>query len=489
LVDTSYHAVINHSNAVVAKMVAQAKNLRIAWLRYDNTDEDLMRSYCENSIFLSFKKFAFSKRLLFLSQAIYYYMTCVFFAYRIRSFKYKGIPYDDFIYDSYLAHFSMATLHRFDIRMIKAFYILILKDEQSRALLTNNNIKAVLVAHYIGTDSGPLSRVAMQKNIPLYWKGGGRGAVNLSVYTDLKDRYDYPRRPSLNEVNLLATQHKKRMEDDFQRLISQQFSSCYTVFSVGYNNKVSSDITRARFLKEMKLEDKPLIFIFLHAFNDYPMSHFNSMLFKDYYDWFIQTHRYALKDRTKNWIFKDHPSSKMYPTKDLNLSNVFKNSPAHIKFLPHDSPINASAVLNIADLIVTCVGTAGIEMPALAGIPTLVAGKTFYDRLGFTLDPCSKEEYFQILKDFSPARISGEKQMLAKCCFLYLAEYVSIPFAAGPMISYEEYFGNQDKLLRAYLEKIIDGYKEKSTLIYEQFNWCTEEIKRDGFRRLVRFPG
>ena len=53
LVETSNHPVIGHSNEVAAKMIAHAKNLRIAWLKNENIDEELMRSYSENSIFIN----------------------------------------------------------------------------------------------------------------------------------------------------------------------------------------------------------------------------------------------------------------------------------------------------------------------------------------------------------------------------------------------------------------------------------------------------
>ncbi|MEK7226271.1 MAG: hypothetical protein AAB221_11365, partial [Bacteroidota bacterium] len=46
---------------------------------------------------------------------------------RIHSFKYKGIPYGDFIYDGYLVRYSMATLHRFDTRIARAFFTLLMQ--------------------------------------------------------------------------------------------------------------------------------------------------------------------------------------------------------------------------------------------------------------------------------------------------------------------------------------------------------------------------
>ena len=122
LVETSSHPVINHANAVVAKMVACAKHLRIAWLKDEFVDEGTMRSYSANSIFLEYSKINFFIKSWFLISSIFYYLFHVIIANRLLSFRYKNIIYGDFVYDGYLSTCSMATLHRFDFRIIKIFY-------------------------------------------------------------------------------------------------------------------------------------------------------------------------------------------------------------------------------------------------------------------------------------------------------------------------------------------------------------------------------
>ncbi|GAF82187.1 unnamed protein product, partial [marine sediment metagenome] len=95
LVETSDHPVINHSNAVVGKMIACARNLRIAWMKYKYTNEALMCSYSPNSIFIKFSKTSPFLKFWFLLSAILYYFSYVLVINRLCSFKYKGIPYGD----------------------------------------------------------------------------------------------------------------------------------------------------------------------------------------------------------------------------------------------------------------------------------------------------------------------------------------------------------------------------------------------------------
>jgi len=488
LVEVSDHPVINHANAVVAKMVACAKHLRIAWLKDKFVDEDTMRSYSANSIFLKYPKINFFIKFRLLVSSIFYYLLYVLIINRLLSFRYKGIPYGDFVYDGYLSACSMATLHRFDFRIIKIFYITLLHDWKARRILSKNPIKAVLVSHYIGLATGPLSRVAMQANIPVYWKGGGHEVINLSVFHSLSQIYDYPLKPSKETIDLLASMQREAIEADLKEFIDNVDNPFYGAFSVAYDNIIFNDVTREYFLKTMNLDNKPIIFVMLHAFNDQPHSHFKKMLFGDYYDWFIKTLRFAKKDMSKNWIFKEHPANKFYKTKDLDLNKMMKSLPDHIRFVSQDSDVKASTVLNVADMIITCLGTAGVEMPALKGIPAIVAGNTFYDELGFTIEPKSKKKYFKILKEMKPEVLLPEQQQRAVCCYVYLKKYCMMPFAAGPAITFKEASTNLDELKISHPGRIIETYEINKDIIYRQFNEYVSEISKDNFRFLIRLP-
>lgn len=484
LVETSCNPAINHSNAVMGKTIARARNLRIAWLGIDFKDEELFRSYSPNSIFTGFKKFTLLIRLRLFCIAIFYYLRYVLLFDRIRTFTYKGVPYGDFVYDSYLSMFSMATFHRLDARIIIVFYLLLFRDRQARLILTRYNIKVVLISNYIGLLGGPLFRVAVQKKLNTYIKTGGHQVVTLALYKDLTQIYDYPLRPTLNELRALLDSSPDFLEKEFSEFIDEATAGFYGAFFVAYNNVIKSDITRESFLQTMSLEDKPLIFVMLHAFNDYPLSHFKNMLFKDYHDWFLQTYHFALKDKTKNWIFKEHPANDSYPTKDLNLGKIFKRLPSHIRFISYKSKIRASAVLNVADLIVTCLGTAGVEMPALKGMPSLIGGDTFFDGFGFTIDPKSREAYFDALRNFSKKELGSKERLLARCCYLYVKKYTSVPFAAGPVLTYEE--SKQPDFVKAiYPARILDSYKKNADMIYGQFVNYASEIQKKDFKRLL----
>ena len=488
LVETSTHPVINHSNAVVAKIVAKAKNLQIAWLINPNTDIKLLKSYSPNSVFINIPKIKPEVQFYLLILSLFYFFQHVLLTNKLLSFSYKNVRYGDFVYDGYLAGNKMATLHRFDPRMVLTFFQLLLNDTKARFILSQYSVKAVLISHYIGLETGPLTRVVLQAKIPVYWKGGGHEIINLSVFKNLNQIYNYPKKPSLKIIKRLITKHQAKIEAEFDKLIKDlQKSDNFNPLSVAYKNKVFNTVNRKDFLKKMKLNDKPIIFIMLHAFNDHPHSHFKKMLFKDYYDWFIQTLKFAQQDSSKNWIFKEHPASDLYPTKDLDLKKMMKNLPQHVKFVSRKNYVNAATVLNVADLIVTCLGTAGVEMPALKGIPVIIAGESSYSGLDFTLEPHSKKQYFEILRRSVPKPLSSQKQLKAKCCYLYSNKYCVMPFAAGPSTTFEENT-NPHKLKNSYFDRILAVYKNKSKIIYRQFQEYVRTIRKNDFQSLNRIP-
>ena len=123
------------------------------------------------------------------------------------------------------------------------------------------------------------------------------------------------------------------------------------------------------------------------------------MIFQDYYHWFTNTLRIAQTVKSVNWVFKEHPYAWFYPTKDLCLMSMFARlRSSHVRFLDAQADFNACSLRYIADTIVTCVGTAGLEYSAL-GIPCVLGGESTYSGFGFTIEPENREEYEACLRN------------------------------------------------------------------------------------------
>lgn len=487
LVETNSNPVINHSNAIVGKIVAESKNLRVSWLLNPSINKDLLASYDRNSIFIEQTSITFIEKLWLLFQSIYFYLFFTIFLNKTLYFTYKNINYGDFIYDNYLSMFSQATLHRFDTRLIKTYFQLLIKDNESRKLLNNHSIKAVLISHFIGFGTGVLTRVALSQNIPAYWKGGGHNVINLAVFVSLSDIYNFPKRPTSEKIDLLTNNKKNLVKKDFEKYKQKLDIPHYGVFAAIQDYSQKKTLSKKGFIKKYKLENKPIVFVMQHVFNDHPHSHFKSMLFNDYYDWFNQTLEFAKTDSSKNWVFKEHPANKYYPTKDIDLKKHFENVPSNILFLDCDTKITGSAVLELADLVVTCLGTAGLEMPAFKGIPSLLGGDSAYSDFGFTIDPKTKKEYFNALSQTNFPKLSQEQQLKAQACYMYFTKYCMLPFSAGPEVTFEE-SKHPHTLRDTYYAKVLHGYKTHKQAILNEFDEYVKEISKPKFAKLERLP-
>ncbi len=184
--------------------------------------------------------------------------------------------------------------------------------------------------------------------------------------------------------------------------------------------------------------DTKFVFVMMHAFNDHPHSHSRTMIFKDYFEWVEKTLEYAKTRPELTWIFKEHPSAKYYPTKDLSLADYFANCGSNIVFLDTDAQFGATSLTYIADVVVTVAGTAGVEYAAESGIPSILAGTTMYSGFGFTIEPQTKSEYFQVLKKIDQiSRLTPAQQNTVRKIFIYEWRYGDMPFSWCPHLPYK----------------------------------------------------
>jgi hypothetical protein len=128
-------------------------------------------------------------------------------------------------------------------------------------------------------------------------------------------------------------------------------------------------------------------------------------LFGSYERWLVETVRAAARNPAVDWVVKIHPANLIkdareglggMPADERCIRAALGTLPLHVKLVPADSPISTHSLYSVADYAVTVRGTVGIEA-ATFGIPVLTAGTGRYDRLGFTVDHASSEQYLERL--------------------------------------------------------------------------------------------
>lgn len=218
---------------------------------------------------------------------------------------------------------------------------------------------------------------------------------------------------------------------------------------------------------------KKTAIIFPHIFWDATFF-WGEDLFKDYHDWFVNVLKVAAKNKNLNWIIKIHPANTVKAKRDnyrgehVELMAVYETLgqlPKHIKVIPPESDINTFSLFEIMDYCLTVRGTIGIEASAF-GINTLTAGTGRYDRLGFSHDFNSKEDYLkciQSLEDIPP--MTKEAIELAR------------RYAYGIFI-----------LRSIRLDVIEHGYQkdEKATMKFQPLFKSREEFEKSSFVQELR---
>lgn len=143
--------------------------------------------------------------------------------------------------------------------------------------------------------------------------------------------------------------------------------------------------------------DRPTYIAFAHTFTDQPL--YDESLFADHSDWLESTLKHASGTRSYNLLVKIHPLNNHYDKSGMadRLEAAFRAF-SNIRFTRGPLKPEAAAALCIAAITVR--GTPGIEMASL-GVPVVLAGKAPYGDVGFTVNPATKKEYFDILETSS----------------------------------------------------------------------------------------
>jgi len=173
--------------------------------------------------------------------------------------------------------------------------------------------------------------------------------------------------------------------------------------------------------------DKKTAVIFSHVAWDAAFF-YGTCLFADFEDWLFQTVRFVSEECPHmNWVVKVHPFNvfklqreSVKETSEMRLLTPLMPLPEHVKIMHADTEINTRSLYSIVDYVLTVNGTVGMEFPCY-GIPAIVAGTGRYNGRGFTIDPSSREEYFELLRSLQIIpKLNNESQQLARKHYLAL---------------------------------------------------------------------
>jgi hypothetical protein len=163
---------------------------------------------------------------------------------------------------------------------------------------------------------------------------------------------------------------------------------------------------------------------------------YGTCLFNDFEDWLFQTVQFVAQHCPHiNWVVKVHPFNvfklqfeTVTETSEMRLLAPLMLLPDHVRILHADTDINTQSLFPTVDYVLTVNGTVGMEFPCF-GIPALVAGTGRYNGLGFTIEPPTREAYFEALRTLHTVpRLTTEAIHLARRHFYYLIRGKQVSF-------------------------------------------------------------
>jgi len=440
LIEPNTQAILRHCNATFASIAAHASGLRPLFLMQGGGSSvwALLRSYYPDAGFVSLVSW---RGLSFLFPAL---LRAISTFRKTRSpaelldFTVDGIRFGDVIYDNVLT-MGYATVSRIDFRTFRSLVAFYWYRSLILDILHRYDIKTSVFSHTIGIASGTFARYLLKDGVETITRLGSHQLL-LKKNRSLEDVKIYPMKPEPGYFKWMLARYQNDVAAPAASYLEARFNQDVNHLSVdlAFNRGKRLYTTREEFCLEMGFDpSNATVFVMLHAFNDFPHSHFTRpMLFQDYYVWFRRTLEMAAKIPHVNWVFKEHPAAAYYVTRDVDYDEIFgAGCPTNIRFLSRNADFTSASVRYLADAIVTCQGTVGMEYSSL-GIPCVLAGESPYSGLGFTVEPESIADYERQLREIdSLPRLNDDQikrartvmyfelQMMQEAPFLFCPYY------------------------------------------------------------------
>jgi len=263
--------------------------------------------------------------------------------------------------------------------------------EDARKLLNLYKPRWLLMSHAITMERGPLVWEALQRKVRVLLLYGNYGTPRFFKMTSLASFFSVGR-PEKKDMVFLAPKKKVNLRKIGLAYLYRRLKGASNDIGGKYAFSPKNSQKNSNCLFNFA-QRKPVIAVYASNWFDFPhalgMKHFT-----DFYDWITLTYKIALGANHVNWVFRSHPCDEWYG--GTSLRHVLPpHMPRHISLLPMGIP--GKAIQEIADGLVTFHGTAGIEYAA-AGKPVLLAEKSWYHDMGFSVCAKSRADYIRLLQ-------------------------------------------------------------------------------------------
>ena len=382
--------------------------------------------------------------------------------------KYENVYVGKIVYDHYVRHTGIASVENIHYKFYYFLSQTLLVHNFSKKFFNEISIKEVVQTESQFIPSCIIFQNSLLNNCKVYSKIGMNNKISVRVFNNFKEVYINRHRYTKKLFNEVFQNHREVAINEGNKIIKGRFQG-EIEYQADHNIEEKIDFLSKRIInKDKKMHftkkeicqklnwdvDTPIAMIFSADLTDGIFSN-SWTIFKDNLTWLKSTLN-AIKDfKNINWIIKPHPNdlkNKVITNTENEVNKLVKKY-RNIALLP-----NNFANFSLPDIIsaaVSAQGSAGYEYPSF-GIPTIICGESLSSGHGFSNEPKTEEEYYNLLKNINKLEALKKEQIDKAKTFVYI--YTKLSKVHSPLVpdlkklekGNKEFWKNLDKLLLNY---------------------------------------
>jgi len=334
--------------------------------------------------------------------------------------------WDDIVEASLLKHFGVGVLDSTEKVLTRRaeYEKTVRKTQMVGEAIVEMSPDRVLMSHGIYSTWGPQLRLFNEADIPVitFSKCKKKHTEKFNWSTS-GDWWDVSKEWEIVRDKPLDQQQMKRID---AYLESRRDHSSDTL---KYN--FGAEETKQESYQRLGLDPaKPTFVAFTNVLWDAASAQ-REIVFDNPIQWIIESIKWFKDHPDLQLVVKIHPAEVVIGTNQPFASIInaqIRELPENVRIIEPHEEVNSWSIMQIADLGLVHTSTIGMEMP-LEGVPCAVVSKTHFRGRGFTIDLETKDEYFNLIRNWNREDHDIETmRVLAKRYAFVLFERYQLPF-------------------------------------------------------------
>ena len=342
----------------------------------------------------------------------------------LRSYSYRSVD---------VSRYALATtrrnLRKFSIDLnvpedreafIQNLQAAVYLAEFTHQVIDARDIVATVGNHPAYNYAGVLLAAAESRDVPAVSYAGGYLRKDSIIFGNQSNRKGFT----------LFSDHERTVEfiqDELDAEQRQQVEKYMAGRRDGSTIRELNDYTRGADTGLDIDSDGPIVGMFTNLIWDGSLSDC-AITFDSPLDWVKQTVEGMAEFPDITLVVKPHPAEAHRGTEEsvADWAGANVTIPDNVHFLEADTDVSPYEVFPTLDLGLVYNSTVGLEM-LYEGVPVVVSGDTHYRELGFTYDPATPSEYFDLLDTLDELTLTESQQRLVERYAYFLLVERHIP--------------------------------------------------------------